>query len=48
MAFVKGVLVWATIWTLAVILFLVVQDIRAGRPVEGSSVLIVTIIVWVT
>jgi hypothetical protein len=47
MAFVKSVLVWATVLTAALICSLVVQDIRAGRQLQASSVLILTIIVWV-
>lgn len=47
MAFVKGVLLWATIWTLLVMGFLVVQDVRAGTELQAASILILTIIVWV-
>jgi hypothetical protein len=47
MDFIKRVAIWASIWTVLIVGFLLVQDLRAGKGVDATGILLVTVVVWI-
>ena len=47
MFFVKRVVIWASIWTLVVMSFVVVQTLRAGQRLDVAPTLFFAVVVWV-